>query len=222
MSKSSIWFGLCITASAFFAVPAQASVMWNHAFMFETSNGLTNPGVLVGFNPQPEPPAGVITQLDNSDPSEPMLTVPGQSTGTFFDLFIAMGLPAVQLQLVPDAIPSDTVDTLHLQAMAMGQAGVMMNLFDVYFDFQSTSGGVMDGATAVAFNPQPEPPGFGADSDFGVNFTFTSFSDVSVGLRVVDTQGNQLNLKRVPEPATLTTFALGLAGLGFVRRRRSA
>jgi hypothetical protein len=90
----------------------------------------------------------------------------------------------------------------------------------VFLDFLTTSGGVMDGASAVAFNPQPEPPhGFGGGSDFGMNFTFTSFSDVSVSLRILDTQGNQLTFILVPEPA-MGLALMGLA-LTLVATRRS-
>jgi hypothetical protein len=211
---------LAATASAHAAV-ARPNIDWNHAFLFETTGGIVNPAVLVGFNPQPEPPEW-LTQLGGAPP-EPVLTLRNQNPGTFFDLFLAVDLllPAViTLQPVPDdGIPAAPVATLHLEAIGSSLAGAPTKFFDVFLDFLSSSGGVMDGASAVMFNPQPEPPGdFGGDSDFGANFTFTSFSDVSVSLRILDVAGTQLSFILVPEPTGLALMGLGLA---FLARRRS-
>ena len=62
--------------------------------------------------------------------------------------------------------------------------------------------------SAVAFNPQPEPPatGFGIFGTYGLDFAVTMLSDVTLTLRIFDADGFQLNLVAVPEPASLAIF----------------
>lgn len=209
------------------AAPAQAGIEptpfidWSMAQQLHGSGPLgDDPRVIVGFNPQPEPPRVFDSFLDLSTPSQPTLVRRGDfAPGTAFDLVLAIGGSGDGLTLLPKfdgGIPTGGVATLGFDVIGPGGH----DLFDVFVDFGSSSGGVLDGFSAVAFNPQPEPPAarFGADSDFGVSFTFTSFSDTWVRLRVFDLQGNALQFSAVPAPATLALAGLALAGLGLRRR----
>ncbi len=91
--------------------------------------------------------------------------------------------------------------------------------FDVFFDFSTTSGGLVDASSFITFNPQPDIPGFGAD--LGLTFSVTSLSDITLMMRVSDAGGNQLSFAApIPEPETYAMLLAGLGLLSFATRRR--
>jgi hypothetical protein len=196
------------------AGPASA-VNWDHAFALQSSGGIVNPAVLVGFNPQPEPPASV-TELSFDYPPDPVLLLRDQRNPPggmqMFDVFLALGVPAVQFMFTDPALPRTGGSTVHTRATSLGGDVA----FDVFFDISSSSGGMIDPGSLVGFNPQPEPPAsFGGA--FGMSFGIDMLSDAMVGVRVTDANGNALTLRGVPEPAGLALAGLGI--LAFVRRR---
>jgi PEP-CTERM motif len=166
----------------------------------DTSGGLLNPGVILAFNPQPDPPG--IPILDLADPFEPKFTQP-PGTGAVFDFVLSfVGLPGLLLPAVqkPD---SDGVTTFTFNWDD--------HMFDVGLTF-SGPGGVKDWAS---FNPQPDPPGIW----FADVVTFAGAGDPAVALTISE-NGTNLSFS-TPEPTTWAMMGLGFAALGFMSLRRT-
>jgi hypothetical protein len=208
--------------------PVQAApltVDWADAFRLQSGAGLVDPIVLIGFNPQPDPPVR-ITTLDLRDPTAPSLIIAGQTNPQPFILFLAIGVG--ELYGGPDTLTMDfdlpalTGDDLSSYLFrARGDGSV----HDVSLTFATTTLGILDGTSIVGFNPQPDPPvDFAAFDVLGLQFSFTSLSDARVTLRMTDAAGTPLSFAAaaapVPEPATLTLVGLGATALGWTRRRR--
>jgi len=193
-------------------------VPWHQAFALAGSGGVINPGVLVGFNPQPEPPAR-ITELSflSRDPIMILRDQTNPERGLqLFDLFLGLGAPHVTMSFtMPQVVPSAAgLSTVHTRASSAGGDVV----FDVFFDIWSSSGGLLEPGTLVGFNPQPEPPG-ALTGRIGMSFGIDSLSDAMVRLRMFDGQGNPIRFDAVPEPAGLAL--LGLSLLIVAQRRAS-
>ena len=195
-------------------------VDWGKTFLLQTTGGTVNPGVLVGFNPQPEPPAfGTLFSI-NDGVAE--LTITGVSNPVGgppqgFQFLFGAAAPGGKTGVV---YPPDPINDFRIAFgidFASGQSA-----FTAIVDVQSSSGGGIAPGSDVMFNPQPEPPatGFGNFDTYGLDFAMASLSDVTLTLRILDAAGNQLDLVAVPEPASAVMFGLALSGFGLVAWRR--
>ena len=216
--------GLTIT-SARAGVEPSPFVDWGDAFALQTSGAITNPLVLVGFNPQPEPPG---TTLNFSNPLSPTFNVAGVSQTAeaplTFQILFAMITPLSITFGDPTALGEPgtrgDVSSFNFQARDVGDEV----LFDINFNLTTSSGGTVVPGEWVGFNPQPEPPGFPAGSGplFAFNFFFSSLSTATLSLNIQDGDGQALSFAPavIPLPAALPLFLTGLAGLALIKRRR--
>jgi hypothetical protein len=171
-----------------------------------------NPGVLVGFNPQPDPPGTPLPYLDLSSLTHPIITsecddsIPGACDGSFrFELALT-GLNGYDGLLLP-AVRSPNADGLtQLEFTADGSVFVLSMVF-------SGPGGVISWGS---FNPQPDPPG-----DIIIPYDIKFGGDASVALQLTE-DGKLLSFGVVPEPSTWALMALGFAALGVLAYRRGA
>ncbi|MEX0887164.1 MAG: PEP-CTERM sorting domain-containing protein [Phycisphaeraceae bacterium] len=195
---------------------------WSKAVLLQTQGGVVNPGVLVGFNPQPEPPAYTgqtlfsvvdgVAQFTITD-----ITNPDVGFQNFQFLFGVAGADGVAWSV---DYPPDPINDFNIAFTRPGTTGLIG--YHALIDVQSTSGGIMSPDSAVAFNPQPEPPAFGdgAFDTYGLDFGINSLSDVTLTVSITDLAGNAVDLVVVPEPATLGTLGAMLMGITMRRRGR--
>ena len=165
-------------------------------FALVSHGGVINPGVLVGFNPQPEPPGDVTISLLN--PFAPEITNPALGGGFGF-LFDITGLGDAMIPL-PSAPNSDGRTRFRQE---IGGHLVEVSLF--------FGPGPIDPGSWVGFNPQPDPPG----DVLGAQFQFVGKADPFAGFSMkLDGQPLSFTLADgVPEPAS---WALMIAGFGLV------
>jgi hypothetical protein len=191
-------------------------------FSLASKGGPINPGILVGFNPQPDPPGDVdfISLLDLTDPTHPTVHAPMTADGAYrFEFFHTLADGSVRMI---DAPNSD------------GFTGFrdVFNGHDVNVTFHFGPGQV-DPGSWVGFNPQPDPPGdgvaydfkfFGAPAATGLSaFGFSPEADVSRNAVVtfsVAVDGDLLSFALTPEPSTWAMMILGFGGAGAMLRRR--
>jgi hypothetical protein len=178
-------------------------------FALESHGGPINPGVIVGFNPQPDPPGfggddGALIALLN--PADPQLFNP--STGGAFSFELALDLGDGSVIPLPDA-PGD------------GQHTSYRGVIDGHnVDIALTFGpGDVNPGTWASFNPQPDPPGdvlAGQFQFFGREDPIMSFT--------VSIDGDPLSFTLapgVPEPQTWALMLLGFGGAGGALRARA-
>ncbi len=197
-----------------------ASVDWSEAFALQSRGAALDPAVLVGFDPQPEPPVTARAVLDLTDRTAPLLILRDQSSPPgglqLFDFFVAFDVPGQTITIVPCILPSDVSPHLGLEVRADTATGPL--LFELLAEFSTSSGGLVDPASVVGFDPQPDPPGeFGAR--FGLTLAFKELSDVQVRFSVLPTDGPPLAFTQVPEPSAFALLGLGVAMCAASRRR---
>jgi hypothetical protein len=186
----------------------------SHGFALTSQDGVVNPGVIAGFNPQPDPPAFVATTLSLSNPAAPVLVSPGPcdvaaacTSSLTYGLvmsFTGIGNPVLADPPAPDS---------------HGDTSLAFTSGDLAHNFVLLLNVTGPGAIAswVAFNPQPDPPA----SWFAVQATFTG--DPQVSFQLFE-DGRPLSFQlATPLPATLPLFGSVLAGgalLSWRRRQR--
>jgi hypothetical protein len=183
-------------------------------FALTSTGGPLNPGVLVGFNPQPDPPVFGKTIITLADPANPVLVSPGPchdsvctSTYNLEMSFQGIGNPVF-------SIPKPNSDGFTSFSFMTGAAGIG-HQFDVTLHVT----GPTSIESWVAFNPQPDPP---ADW-FAFQVGFGTAGDPDLGFSVAE-DGNplQFQLAATPLPAGLPLLATGLGAMGLVSWRRRA
>lgn len=181
-------------------------------FKLVSRGGPVNPGVIVGFNPQPDPPGdgddGALIALLN--PADPMLISP--STGGSFSFLIGLLMPGDGSVIpLPDAPNSDGF-TGFRQVIAGHDIAVSLQF----------GPGQVDARTWSSFNPQPDPPG---DVLKG-SFQFANLEDPWMAFRISvdgDALSFALDTSGAPEPAEWALMIVGFGGVGaMLRTRRKA
>ena len=195
------------------ATPAAASVLPStffpnysfpdgaHGFALASHGGPINPGVLVGFNPQPDPPGDNTIVLGN--PFNPVLPNPTTDGRPFDFQFSLLGIGTGSLPF-PNAPSAD-----HHTGFRFLTGG---HVIDVAFVF-----GPDNPITWGAFNPQPDPPGdvLGIAMSFPVGDPMASFS-----IRIDDRPLSFTLTQSVPELGTWAMMIIGFAGIGMRLRSR--
>ena len=213
-------FGLAAAGSADAALNAYKPPNYTFpsgfaGFKLKTSGGPINPGVLVGFNPQPEPPGdagfdqhnppGFRTGISLLNPNVAFLNNP--TDGGAFDFLIAL-LDLDDGALLPAVRPPN----------ADGFTGFRTDIkgHDISVSLQF-GGSEITSFSWGAFNPQPDPPGdWGAGAIGFAHDPFMAFR--------MSVDGNPLSFSMTPEPGTWGLMLTGFFGLGLAlrARRRSA
>ena len=238
---------LLLASPAFAAIVDLRPPLPRDLELFATSGpGPINPGVLVGFNPQPDPP-GDVARADLGDPLHPFIAQPG--AGLFSILIGLHPLGGVPFSfLAPTAAPRNVDGHARVDVLAFGDGSVFKAFGDgsvraafgdgsVFKGFGDGSvlGGFGDGSVFeisfdiagyagswASFNPQPDPPGFGASF---VGFSFAGDPMVTWSVQAftrlsgIETSDGLLSFSAVPEPSALGLFALAGGALGWMRRR---
>jgi PEP-CTERM motif len=187
-------------------LPAYTFPDGSAGFEFRTSGGITNPGVLVGFNPQPDPPGFPTTTADLRDPTSPVFD---QTTGAIAYLVtVSLLLPGTPSLLLPAVLEADgSVRVTCDGSVAKACDG---SVFQISLAFPAD-----DVTSWSSFNPQPDPP--------GIYFSYlaTFRGEPTFALSITD-GGNPLTFSPVPEPATWGLMTVGFVSLGALAMRRRA
>jgi hypothetical protein len=175
-------------------------------------NAILNPEVLVGFNPQPDPPGTPPTFLSLVDPTSPVFANLSPGLAYSFVISFINFFPPDPCEMTfpaPDAHGNTGFS-------CSGLTGGSPETFDVALNFDGP-GGVADW---VAFNPQPDPPGepVGEMLSFaGLSITTTEDPTVTLSISL---NGTPLDFSAIPEPGTLSLFGTALVGFVSWRRRQ--
>jgi hypothetical protein len=195
-------------ANAALLLPAYTFPDGSAGFEFVTSGGITNPGVLVGFNPQPDPPGFPATTADLRDPASPLFD---QTTGaTTYLVTVSLLLPGTPSLLLPAVNPPDRDGRVQVTCDGSVAQACDGSVFQISLAFPA--GGVTSWSS---FNPQPDPPGI----YFSYLATFSG--EPTFALSITD-GGNPLTFSPVPEPTTWALMAVGFVSLGAIAMRRRA
>jgi PEP-CTERM motif len=177
-------------------------------FELVSSGGPINPGVIVGFNPQPDPPGdgddGALIGLLR--PADPELISP--SLGGAFTFTLALqDLGDGSVIPLPSAPNSDGFTSLRDE--------IDGHTISITLQFGPDQ---VNPDTWGGFNPQPIPPGDVLDG----SFQFASNVDPFMSFQI-DVDGSPLSFSLapgVPEPQAWALMLLGFGGAGAVLRSR--
>ena len=206
---------LALAAAAPASAAGDGSVRPNYTFpaglagfALQSHGGVINPGVLVGFNPQPDPPGLPVTTLDLTDPFRPVMnneTIGGDWSLHFWIEGFGDG------SVTPPPAPNTD-----------GNTGFRHVLGDHVLNITFAVGpGQVDQGSWVGFDPQPDPPGLG----FGVQFNFLPEVDPWAAFTItLDDTPLSFTLADFgapsPEPATWSLLLLGFGLAGWRLRAR--
>ncbi len=180
-------------------------------FALTSHGGVINPGILVGFNPQPDPPGDVgRPTIDLRDPFAPVITHPAESQGWQF--LLALTGVAGDGSVIP--LPTFSREGALSTRAVLGDHVFLIGLL--------FGPGIVNRGSLVGFNPQPDPPG----DVLAGQFNFQGAADPFMAFTISE-DGTPLSFNYaaggVPEPAE---WALMLSGFGLIgavlRRRRNA
>jgi hypothetical protein len=177
-------------------------------FKLASHGGDFNPGVLVGFNPQPDPP-GDNTMIGLGNPGDPELNNP--ANGGAFNFLIAL------LDLGDGSvIPGNPIEPPNSDGFTGFRTFVGGHDISVGLQF---GGSPIESFSWGSFNPQPDPPGDWIGGSVGFA------GDPFMRLRMsVDGTPETFTLAGTPEPGTwaLMLLGFGAAGAALRARRRAA
>jgi hypothetical protein len=176
-------------------------------FALTGHGGPINPGILVGFNPQPDPPGDTAAPtIDLSDRLTPVITNLAESQGWQFQLAITgFGDGSV----IP--LPTFNPDGFHSTRAVLGEHVFLIGLL--------FGPGVVDRGSLVGFNPQPDPPG----DVLAGQFNFEGAADPFMAFRItMDGTPLSFTYDAVPEPTEWALLIMGFGLVGSVLRRRQA
>ncbi len=203
---------LLLAAAIFLPSLAQAASVVTtplptHLFQFTTTGGLSNPGVILGFNPQPEPPGLPYGgTLDMSHPTAPSLLLP-PALGSY-SVLIGLLIPGNPVRAM-DPQPAPNSDGNTGFEVTFGDGSVFK--IDLHID-----GLIGDWAS---LNPQPLPPGFSALGTSFYGFTGDPMATISIFELVPNGDPLPLFFSLVPEPASMALLTLPLLATVALRRR---
>jgi hypothetical protein len=170
-------------------------------YLATTGAGPINPEVIVGFNPQPDPPgfSDVVDLANRMDPSI------GFSTGTPVTTTIVFGMHGPGSSDPYSASPGLFTSNSDGTRYVFDETGDG-SVFQVTFDISGYTGGFN------SFNPQPDPPG-----DVGFVFTGDPMMHFHIDLQLPG--AGLAPLSFIPEPASLGLLMMGVGGLMGLRRK---
>ena len=193
-------------AHAAMLLPAYTFPDGSAGFEFLTSGGLTNPGVLVGFNPQPDPPGVPTVTADLRDPTSPVFDQTTEATA--YLVTVSLLLPGTPSLLLPAVQAGDGSVTVTCDGSVSKVCDG--SVFKVSLAFRDITSWSFPSDTE-GFNPS------------GVYFQYlaTFGAEPTFALSIRD-GGNPLTFSPVPEPATWGLMVVGFVSLGALAMRRRA
>ena len=178
-----------------------------HLFAFTTSGGLINPEVIVGFNPQPDPPGfPYLGTLDLGNPEAPSLLLPAVRGS--YSVLIGLLIPGNPVTVGLPPSPNSDGNTGFEATFGDG------SVFKVNLHIDGFLG------DWASLNPQPLPPGgFQALGTSFFGFTGDPMATISIFELIPNGDPLPLSFSLVPEPATMALLPLPILALAGSRRR---